>query len=294
MSSRRSSSSSPRKSSSSSSEEKPKSRRKSTSKADHPSFRHMITEAIWEDKKWTKGSSRSDIRAFITKTYDVDEAQLKTNLSSTIAKMLEETSAGYPCLIKSGEANYKLHADWRKEWKRRNGIRPIKRKKIKKDKNAPRGPKNGYLFFMQEVRAKRAEQYPDKEAKDITKLVAEEWNSLTEKKKKKYLDLAADDKERYNKELKAYKKKKEMESSESESESRSRSRSPKKKSTKKAKKEDSESESRGKKSKRKHESSESASEKDHKKKKEGDSEEDNTKKKRASEGGKEKVQEKKK
>jgi hypothetical protein len=245
----------------------------------------MITEAIWEDKKWTKGSSRSDIRQFITKTYDVDEAQLKTNLSSTIAKMIEETSAGYPCLIKSGEANYKLHPDWRKEWKRRNGIRPIRRKKTKKDKNAPRGPKNGYLFYMQEVRAKRTESYPDKDAKDITKLVAEEWNSLTDKKKKKYLEMAEEDKLRHKREMKAYKKKKEMESSESESESRSRSRSPKKKSGggKKSRKEDSESESRGKK-KRKHDSSES-SEKDHKKKKEDDSEED-TKKKRPSEGGK--------
>jgi len=282
MTSRRSSSSSPRKSSSSSSEDAKRKRRKSKT-GDHPSWRHMITEAIWEEKKWTKGSSRHDIIRFIEKTYDVDEESLKSNLSSAISKMLDETSAGYPCLIKSGEANYKLHPDWRKEWKRRNGIRPVPRKKHKKDKNAPKGPKNGYLFFMQDVRAKRTEQYPDKEPKEITKLVADEWNGLPDKKKKKYQDMAKDDQERYKRELKAYKKKKKMESSESESESRSRSRSrspakKKKSSGKKSRRDDSESESGKKKKRKQYDSSESSDKK---------SEEDN-KKKRTSEGGKEK------
>jgi len=243
----------------------------------------MITEAIWEEKKWSKGSSRSDIRRYIMKTYDVEEATIKANLSSAIGKMLEESPAGYPCLIKAGEANYKIHPDWRKEWKRRNGIRPVPRKKHKKDKNAPKGPKNGYLFYIQEVRAKRTEQYPDKESKEITKLVADEWNGLGDKKKLKYQEMADEDKERYKREMKAYKKKKRMErsESESESESRSRSRSPKKKkSGKKSKKEDSESESKGKK-KRKYSSSESISDKEKKS-------EDENKKKRTSEGGKEK------
>jgi len=242
----------------------------------------MITEAIWEEKKWSKGSSRSDIRRYITKTYDVDEDSLKSNLSSALNKMLEETSAGYPCLIKSGEANYKLHADWRKEWKRRNGIRPVKRKGKKKDKNAPKGPKNGYLFYMADVRTKRTEQHPDKEPKEITKLVADEWNSLGEKRKQKYQEMADEDKARYKRELKAYKKKKRAERSESESESESTSRSPKKKSSgksKEKKKEESDSESRGSKKKRKNYSSEdSVSEK----------KSDDNKKKRTSEGAKEK------
>jgi len=50
----------------------------------------MITEAIWEDKKWTKGSSRVDIRRFIDKNYEVDEKTLKSDLASTLQKMKEE------------------------------------------------------------------------------------------------------------------------------------------------------------------------------------------------------------
>jgi len=255
----------------------------------------MISEAIWEDKKWAKGSSRADIRHYIVKNYNVDETKLKSDLTSTLSKMLEETSAGYPCLIKFGEANYKLHPDWRKEWKRRNGIRAVKRK-TKKDKDAPKGPKNAYLFFMQDVRQRRQEQYPDKDPKEIMKLIGVEWNSLKENKKKKYEDLAEEDKQRYNREKKAYdrKKKKMIVSSESDSDSESRSRSPQKKTKRKPTKrrDESDSESTKGKKKRKHDTSEEESEQP-KKKKEGDESDDNDKKKK-SEGGKDKKGEKKK
>jgi hypothetical protein len=224
----------------------------------------MVTEAIWEDKKWAKGSSRADIRSYIIKNYTVDETKLKSDLTTTLSKMLEDTSAGDPCLIKLGEANYKLHPEWRKEWKRRNGIRAVKRQP-KKPKDAPKGPRNAYLFFMQDVRQRRQEQYPDKDPKEIMKLIGQEWNEIKEKRKQKYLDLAEEDKRRYKKEKKAYDKKKKRETSDSESESvsRSRSRSPRKKKTSTKRRDDSDSESRGKK-KRRHESSEE-SEKDHKK-----------------------------
>jgi len=59
----------------------------------------MITEAIWEEKKYQKGSSRPDIRRFIVDHYDVDEDSLKSKLSSAISKMLEE-SDGYSRLIR--------------------------------------------------------------------------------------------------------------------------------------------------------------------------------------------------
>jgi len=224
----------------------------------------MVTEAIWEDKKWAKGSSRADIRAYIIKNYTVDETKLKNDLTTTLLDLCEKTSAGYPCLIKLNEANYKLHPDWRKEWKRRNGIRAVKRQP-KKPKDAPKGPRNAYLFFMQDIRKSRQLQHPDKDPKEIMKLIGQEWNEIKEKKKQKYLELAEADKRRYKKEKKAYDKKKERENSESESESvsRSRSRSPKKRKPSTKPREDSDSESKGKK-KRRDESSEE-SEKEHKK-----------------------------
>jgi len=253
--SRRSSSSSPRKSSSSSSGEKHKRRKK----YDHPPFRHMITEAIYQDKKWSKGSNRVDIRKFIEKNYDVDGKSLTTELASNLVKMQEKGSNDYACLIPSGDDNFKLTPEWRKEWKTRNGIKSVKRKKVK-DKNAPKGARNAYIYYMLDVRKSVQQQHPEKNAKAITTLLGEEWRALSKKKKKKYEEQAEEDKIRHTNEMKAYKKKKQEESSESDTSSSSRSRSPPRKRKHKSKKEDSESDSRGGKKKRK-ESSEEESEK---------------------------------
>jgi len=243
----------------------------------------MITEAIYQDKKWSKGSPRVDIRKFIEKNYDVDEKALKTDLASNLAKMLEQGSNEYSCLTKHGDDNYKLTKEWRKEWKTRNGIKSVKRKKAKKDKDAPKGPRNAYIYYMQDVRKTITEQYPDKDSKAITKLLGQEWKALPPKKKKKYEEQAEEDKIRHTRDVKAYNKKKQEESSESESSSSSRSKSPPKKRKHKSKREDSESDSRGKKKKK--ESSEEESEKKNEES-EGD------KKKKKSEGNQSKPKEK--
>jgi len=115
----------------------------------------------------------------------VDESKLKTKISEALSQMLEPQKNGKACLIKV-EANYKLTPEWRKEWKQKNGIKPEKRKK-KKDKDAPKGVRNGYMFYVQENRAKRGKEHPDKEATELTKMIAAEWKELTTTKKKEVL-----------------------------------------------------------------------------------------------------------
>jgi len=208
-------------SSSTSSPKKKVKRRSSASTDKGPSFRYMITEAIWEEKKYQKGSSRSDIRKWILKNYDVDEDKLKANLSSNFAKMLLKGDNGYACLIKRTEEDnesYKLTPEWRKEWTKKYGKKhPKKTRKKDKDPNHPKHPKNGYLFYSQEVRKRRQDQNPDKGFKEITNLVAEEWRNLPAAKKKKYLDMAKKDRERYQREMKDYKGQSDSESSGSDS-----------------------------------------------------------------------------
>jgi len=183
----------------------------------------MITEAIWEEKKWQKGSSRTDIRKFIEKNYDVDESKIKSQLSSNFTKMLKEGDNGYACLRRTEDDtdSYKLTPEWRKEWTKKYGKKhPKKTRKTKKDPNHPKHPRNGYLYFSQDVRKRRQDQYPDKGFKEITTLVADEWRNLSVSKKKKYLDLAKKDRARYQKEMKDYKdERSESEGSTSESES---------------------------------------------------------------------------
>jgi hypothetical protein len=243
----------------------------------------MITEAIWEEKKWTKGTSRHAIRKFILETYDVDESKLKTKISETLATMLEpgQTKNGKPCLIKV-DANYKLTPEWRKEWKSKNGIKPEKRKK-KKDKNAPKGVRNGYMFYVQEHRAKRGKEHPDKEATELTKMIATEWRELSTTKKKKYLDMAEEDKKRYEVAMKEYKKRKREERSGSESSEESSKKTNAKKKRKTEKSSESESSDKKKKKKKDSESGSSDEKKKKGKKKSNSTEDDSVKKEDSSE-----------
>jgi len=186
----------------------------------------MITEAIWEEKKYQKGSSRPAIRNFIVNHYDVDEEKLKSNISTAITKMLEETDAGYAKLIRV-EENYKLSPEWRKAWTKKYGKKQTKRKRRKKASDEPKHPRNGYLFYSKEVRKRRQDQNPDMSFPELTRLIAGEWKTLERKKKKKFEDMAETDRDRYKREMKAYKAKKRRARS---SGSDSASSSPKKKS----------------------------------------------------------------
>jgi hypothetical protein len=165
----------------------------------------MITEAIWEERKWNKGSSRSYIKKFILDHYEVDPKQLKDQLTSALADMLEPDT-GNPCLVEI-ENNYKLTSDWRAHWRKRYGIKTNTKKK-KKDKNAPKGPRNAYNFFIKTNHTRRMKEHPEKESMQITKLLAEEWKKLSSQKRQPYEEMAGKDRRRYDREMNEYKKKK--------------------------------------------------------------------------------------
>jgi hypothetical protein len=237
----------------------------------------MITEAIWEGKKWRKGSSRYDIRHFIEDNYDVDESKIKSNLSSTLASMCQKGSNAYSCLKKTDDENenFKLTPEWRKEWTKKYGKKhPKKPRKTKKDPNHPKHPRNGYLYYSLDVRKRRQDQNPDKNFKEITALVAEEWRSLSTPKKKKYLDMAKKDRDRYQREMKNYRP-----DSDSESSSDSEEIKKKRKRAKRSDSEESKSHSAKKRKSRSELKSSSDSESD---------EEDKKKKKKSSSEKKEK------
>jgi len=237
-----------RSSSSSSSESAKRSRSKSSS---HPSYKYMITEAIWEEKKYVKGSSSSDIRHFILQKYDVDESRIKDTLSKTAAKMYEETDDGWACL-KKVDGNFKLTPEWRKAWTKQFNKKTIRRKKKKRPADYPKHPRNAYLYYSTEVRKKRQEEYPDKSFVELTTLIANEWKNLKSSRKKKYDELAKKDRDRYRRELKEWEAKHPSESeSESESRKKRRKRSRSKRSASESESEESRSKSSRKKKRRK-------------------------------------------
>ena len=83
-----------------------------------------------------------------------------------------------------------------------------KAKRAKKDKDAPKRALSAYFFYNQERRDSLKKEKPELNNKEIIKKMSEEWNALSDEKKKPYVEKAEADKKRYEAEKKAYDAKK--------------------------------------------------------------------------------------
>ncbi|KAK2964958.1 putative High mobility group protein DSP1 [Blattamonas nauphoetae] len=100
------------------------------------------------------------------------------------------------------EDEEEVEEDGKKEKKKRAGKTP------KKDPEAPKRPLSGYFHFGNEFRPIILEELKN-EGKEsgvtvVAKVISEKWNALDEEGKKKYMELAEQDKARYEKEMKVY------------------------------------------------------------------------------------------
>lgn len=82
----------------------------------------------------------------------------------------------------------------------------VKRKRRRvKDANAPKHPLTGYVRYMNEKRETIRLKNPTLTAVEITKLLAEEWGTLSDEVKKPFLEAAEADRMRYHREVVQYK-----------------------------------------------------------------------------------------
>lgn len=81
-------------------------------------------------------------------------------------------------------------------------------KRAKKDKEAPKKNISAFFFFNKERRETLKKEQPQLSNKEIIKTMSDEWNKLSEEKRKPYIAKAEEDRKRYEEEKKAYEKKK--------------------------------------------------------------------------------------
>ena len=81
-----------------------------------------------------------------------------------------------------------------------------KKKRKKKDPNAPKRPKNGFMFFSGEKRAEVVKANPEDKVGDIAKKIGAMWREMDDKQKAPYQKMAGKDKDRYTKAAAAYAK----------------------------------------------------------------------------------------
>ncbi len=77
-------------------------------------------------------------------------------------------------------------------------------KKEKKDKNAPKRAISAFFFYQKERREPLKKEKPNLSNKELISTMSNEWNNMSEADKKKYVELAEEDKKRYEKEKAAY------------------------------------------------------------------------------------------
>ncbi len=80
------------------------------------------------------------------------------------------------------------------------------KKAKKKDKNAPKKAISAFFFYNKERRPILKKEQPNLDNKEIIKTMSNEWNALSEDKKKPYVAKAEADKKRYAKEKEEYDK----------------------------------------------------------------------------------------
>jgi len=78
----------------------------------------------------------------------------------------------------------------------------------KKDPNAPKRALSAYMFFVKDNRKDIARRHPDEKITEIAKRLGSAWGKLTNAEKRKYQDKSDKDKDRYDREMKSYKRRK--------------------------------------------------------------------------------------
>lgn len=80
-----------------------------------------------------------------------------------------------------------------------------RRKKKKKDPNAPKRNQSAFFIYSNTHRATVKEENPEATFGGIAKIISKQFKALSEKDRAKYDKLALEDKERYQREMAAYK-----------------------------------------------------------------------------------------
>merc|ERR1712072_1525117 len=88
--------------------------------------------------------------------------------------------------------------------KRSEGDTKTRKKRRKKDPNAPKRALTAYVFFLQKRRPELTAKRPNWKFTDIGKKLGSEWGSMTDSQKKSFVALAAKDAKRFATEMESY------------------------------------------------------------------------------------------
>ena len=78
------------------------------------------------------------------------------------------------------------------------------KKRAKKTAAGPKRATTAYFFYTNEIRPQVKEQHPDMKVTEMAKVMGSKWKELSADEKQKYVDMATEDKARYQREKAAW------------------------------------------------------------------------------------------
>ena len=78
------------------------------------------------------------------------------------------------------------------------------KKRAKKTAGGPKRATTAYFFYTNAIRPQVKEQHPDMKVTEMAKVMGSKWKELSADEKQKYVDMAAEDKARYQREKAAW------------------------------------------------------------------------------------------
>eukprot|EP01137_Pigoraptor_chileana_P018090 Opistho-2@77052 len=146
-----------------------------------------------------ESKSLNDLKKFAT-FLDVERSGTKEELSQRILGFLENPKSSGR---KPATTPKKSPA---KKAKSPKGKAKKASKKASKEDGAPKRPTTAFMCFAADRRPALRQEDPSAGVTDIARKTVEEWGKLTEDQKKKYAEIAALDKVRYEREMEDWKK----------------------------------------------------------------------------------------
>jgi HMG (high mobility group) box len=146
----------------------------------------------------------------------------RENPGMTFGQLAKYTSAMYKCLTPEEKATWDARAHQDKARfdvemaqyvpppghdSQGNLIEDLRvNRKVKKirDPAAPKRARGSFVFFTFDIRPQILREFPGIKFVEMGTIMGERWRNLTPEEKKKYEDLAAEDKNRFNNEMQRY------------------------------------------------------------------------------------------
>ena len=131
----------------------------------------------------------------------LDFNDMNKRLAEEWGKVAEADRARYVAEAEADKTRFEAEFS---DFREKNPEQVTKPNRKRKGKDEPKGPKNAYIFYCDEERNKVAAENPNMDVKSIMSELGKRWGELASKDK--FVEKAANDKARYDKEMDAFRK----------------------------------------------------------------------------------------